>query len=485
MRGCSWRDPLTLTRKTSIPPRPTSPFLAPHEQDPGHGRRRLSPSDHTRWTCCWPGARRCAFCTTRSPGFIPGDGLTGWTAGPISFGATSRRPRTCALRSTVSTGFFTWPLTRTYQPDFHRFLRVNAESAALLFELVVRDHLPVAKIVLASSQSVAGEGAYHCSEHGLVLPGPRPLSRLDASLWDVVCPTCAAPMSPELIDESVCRPHTAYAISKHAAEQLCAALGDRYGIRTACMRYTYVQGPRNSPFNAYSGIARRFALALLGGRPPVCYEDGQQLRDFVNVGDVARANVTVLDDERAVGIFNVGGGRAVTVLDFARLIAGLCESPLSPVVPDGTGSETLGTQSLISAGWRPWAGGRRCRSRRVCASTCRGCVSRPWPGTGWARPMLLWPQPAWYATRVVDDGPGASGSDAEAGRATRWRLRLATATAHRHDAQVHAARGRTANHGARCAAPRLVWVVDLLVNLHHRPGVIPAHFGTGKPWGCG
>ena len=74
-------------------------------------------------------------------------------------------------------------------------------------------------------------------------------------------------------------------------------------------------------YNAYSGIARRFALRLLHGLAPVCYEDGQQLRAYVNVRDVARANVLALEDPRAdFGVFNVCGGRAVTVVEFARIM---------------------------------------------------------------------------------------------------------------------------------------------------------------------
>jgi dTDP-L-rhamnose 4-epimerase len=77
-----------------------------------------------------------------------------------------------------------------------------------------------------------------------------------------------------------------------------------------CLRYTYVQGTRNSFYNAYSGVARIFALRLLHGMAPVCFEDGMQLRDYVNVRDVARANVLVMEDERAnFGVFNAGGRR--------------------------------------------------------------------------------------------------------------------------------------------------------------------------------
>src|SRR5207237_5698395 len=100
------------------------------------------------------------------------------------------------------------------------------------------------------------------------------------------------------------------------------------------MRYTYVQGPRNSFFNAYSGICRIFALRILNGLPPVCYEDGHQLRDYVNVRDVARANVLAMEAPgNGHAVLNVGGGRAVTVLEFARIIIDACGASVERSVP--------------------------------------------------------------------------------------------------------------------------------------------------------
>jgi dTDP-L-rhamnose 4-epimerase len=125
------------------------------------------------------------------------------------------------------------------------------------------------------------------------------------------------------------------------------------------MRYTYVQGTRNSFYNAYSGIARRFALRLLHGLPPVCYEDGRQLRDYVNVKDIARANVLVMEDERAnFQVFNTGGGRAVTVLEFADILIREFKSQLEPLVPGdfrlGDTRHTISDNSKLSAlGWEP------------------------------------------------------------------------------------------------------------------------------------
>jgi len=157
----------------------------------------------------------------------------------------------------------------------------------------------------------------------------------------------------------VISPGTGYGISKYAIELLADRLGHRYAVPTVCMRYTYVQGARNSFYNAYSGVARRFALRLLHGLPPVCYEDGQQLRDYVNAVDVARANVLVMEDDRAnFGVFNVGGGRAVSVLEFAQMILSEFGSHMEPLVPGefrlGDTRHTISDVSRLRAlGWEP------------------------------------------------------------------------------------------------------------------------------------
>jgi len=246
-----------------------------------------------------------------------------------------------------------------YLTDFSRFIHTNAESTALLLELVLERRLPIRKIVLASSQSVAGEGVYECARHGVIRPGPRPIEQLRRGDWELDCPDCGADMRWRLIDEGTCSPHTAYAISKYALELLALNLGRRYGIPTACLRYTYVQGPRNSFFNAYSGILRRFALRLLHGLPPVLYEDGQQVRDYVNVADVARANVLAMEREEAdFGVFNVGGGRPVTVREFAGMVLRAFGSELQPEVPGnfrvGDTRHTISDIGKIRAlGWQP------------------------------------------------------------------------------------------------------------------------------------
>jgi dTDP-L-rhamnose 4-epimerase len=112
-------------------------------------------------------------------------------------------------------------------------------------------------------------------------------------------------------------PQNQYELSKHSEEAIAINLGRRYEIPSVALRYSIVQGPRQSFYNAYSGAMRIFALNLYFNRAPVIFEDGAQLRDYVNIQDVVSANLLALDDERTdFQVFNVGSGRAYSVCEF-------------------------------------------------------------------------------------------------------------------------------------------------------------------------
>jgi len=208
-----------------------------------------------------------------------------------------------------------------YLPDFSRFSDVNVVSTALLYEIIVAEHLDLARVVVASSQSAMGEGLYWCSLDGDQTPGMRPESALAASQWDIPCPECGGPLMMRPTPEHVSNPQNAYGMSKLAEEMVAINLGRRYGIPTVALRYSIVQGPRQSVYNAYSGACRIFCLSYMLGRAPVLYEDGAAIRDYVSIDDVVDANMLVLSDARAAGrIFNVGGGRAVTTREFADIV---------------------------------------------------------------------------------------------------------------------------------------------------------------------
>jgi dTDP-L-rhamnose 4-epimerase len=154
-------------------------------------------------------------------------------------------------------------------------------------------------------------------------------------------------------------PHNQYSMSKFTQEMVALNLGRRYGIPTVAMRYSIVQGPRQSFRNAYSGVLRIFTQQLLNGQAPVCYEDGQQIRDYVSVYDVARANLLALEDARAdYQCFNVGGNRRVSVVDYARLVAQRAGLAIEPKVPGlyrfgDTRHVFSDVSKLGGLGWRP------------------------------------------------------------------------------------------------------------------------------------
>jgi len=256
-----------------------------------------------------------------------------------------------------------------YLPDFSTFFHTNAVSTALLYEVIVGQRLGVRRVVVASSQAVFGEGKYLCRK-GCVdsrfphLPGTHfPSLREDPQLsrgdWDIRCPRCGQRLEPQRTDESVVNPHNSYAISKYTQEMIALNLGRRYGIPTVCLRYSIVQGARQSFRNAYSGILRIFTQRLLSAKPPICYEDGQQMRDYVSVRDVVKANLLVLEDERAdFEVFNVGGDRRVTVLEYARFIARRTGVDIEPQVPGvyrvGDVRHIFSDVSKLKAlGWEP------------------------------------------------------------------------------------------------------------------------------------
>jgi len=212
----------------------------------------------------------------------------------------------------------------TYQdcmPDFSRFLQVNAVSTALLFELIIGHRLPVAKIIVASSQAVYGEGQYRCMDHGHVQPPPRSSRQLQRAAWDVTCTECDESVQPLPLEEHRTNPFNPYAVSKLAQEKTALGLGWLNGIPTVALRYSITQGKRQSLYDHFSGVCRIFCTRALQRLPLIIYEDGHQTRDFVHVDDLVEANMLVLEKDEANGqAFNVGGGCATTILEYARRV---------------------------------------------------------------------------------------------------------------------------------------------------------------------
>src|ERR1700730_5131587 len=217
-------------------------------------------------------------------------------------------------------------------PSFRQLFHVNAVGTAILFELLLEGKTSVRRVVLGSSMAVYGEGKYRCGKDGDVYPQPRSLDALERGIWDPPRPICGGAISPRVTAESVARPTSAYGLSKLAQEEMVRLLGERHGIEWIILRYGAVQG-RAQPFqNAYYGALRIFALRLAHGQAPALLEDGNQLRDFVDVEDVARANVAAINGLPR-GAYNVASGRAHAVIDLARTLLRVAERDLTPETP--------------------------------------------------------------------------------------------------------------------------------------------------------
>ena len=221
-----------------------------------------------------------------------------------------------------------------YMPEIAKFVHVNSLGTAQMLEVIREKHLPIRKIVVASSQAVYSEGAGECPNHGLVFPSVRPVEQLRKGDWEVRCPICGA------ITKSVPTPEnapvageTVYGLTKVDQERLVLLWGRQVGIPTVALRYSCTYGPRQSTFNPYTGVIAIFCTRLLNNLPPVLYEDGEQTRDFSFVEDIARANLLAAETDKLDGLpVNVGSGRGVTIREIAKQVSNALKIDIEPEV---------------------------------------------------------------------------------------------------------------------------------------------------------
>ena len=206
----------------------------------------------------------------------------------------------------------------------------NYGTAVLLQELSTR---PVQRLIVASSMSIYGEGAYATAEGVLVDPGERSLEQLKQGQWDLHAAD-GSPLTPMPTAESKLPSlSSVYALSKFDQERLCLMIGRAYGIDTVALRFFNVFGTRQALSNPYTGVLAIFASRLLNDHPPLIFEDGGQRRDFVSVYDVVQACRLALDAPDAAGqSFNVGSGRSSTVREVAELLAASLGKTIVPEI---------------------------------------------------------------------------------------------------------------------------------------------------------
>ena len=182
---------------------------------------------------------------------------------------------------------------------------------------------------------VYGEGTYKCSICGsLQYPGTRDPMKLKKKVWDHTCPKCNTTLKPQPTSERrPTRPGSIYALSKLQQEEISLLVGKTYDIPTTVLRYFNVYGSRQSMSNPYTGVCAVFSSRILNKKPPVVFEDGLMLRDFVHVKDVARANVMALTSRRSdYQVLNIGSGVFTSILAIARSLIEIYQSKVEPEI---------------------------------------------------------------------------------------------------------------------------------------------------------
>ncbi|PWT93583.1 MAG: nucleoside-diphosphate-sugar epimerase, partial [Blastocatellia bacterium] len=218
--------------------------------------------------------------------------------------------------------------------EIHRYVRANDLGTAVILEAILARQKQIKKLVVASSMSIYGEGAYRCAKCGDVYPQLRPSSQLLERRWEVECPTCNEVLTPVPTKETKpLFPTSVYAVTKQDQEQFCLVVGRSYGIPTVALRYFNVYGTRQALSNPYTGVCAIFSARLLNGNSPMIFEDGEQSRDFVHVSDIVQANLLALESDRAnYEAINVGTGVATSVSEVSRLLAGGLGQNIQPEI---------------------------------------------------------------------------------------------------------------------------------------------------------
>jgi dTDP-L-rhamnose 4-epimerase len=204
--------------------------------------------------------------------------------------------------------------------EIARYVGGNDLGTAVLLEALIER--PVPRLVVASSMSVYGEGAYETAEGVPVRDVRRRPADVRAGIWEPATPSgdrlvCMPTDETKTVDLA-----SIYALTKYAQERSALIIGDAYPIEVTALRLFNVFGPGQALSNPYTGVLANFGARLMHGERPMVFEDGAQRRDFVHVRDVAAAFHLALTAPGVAGeVFNIGSGRSYRIADVARLLA--------------------------------------------------------------------------------------------------------------------------------------------------------------------
>lgn len=200
--------------------------------------------------------------------------------------------------------------------EIDRYVDTNVGGTAKLLNILTNEPHTVRRIVVASSRSIYGEGAYRTESGEIVFPPHRSADDMASGDFDVhldgydeltLIPT---PESARL------HPSSVYGITKQSQEALIMTTAPTIGVEPVALRYQNVYGPGQSLKNPYTGILSIFSTLIRQGKSINIFEDGGESRDFVFIDDVVEATFLACVTPGAGGtVANIGSGAQTTVKD--------------------------------------------------------------------------------------------------------------------------------------------------------------------------
>ena len=219
--------------------------------------------------------------------------------------------------------------------EISRYMSVNTQGTAELLQAVLDAKMTPQKLIVASSMSIYGEGRYQCSKCSReAAPSVRPIGQLKAGKWEISCSFCRGVLRPLPTNESKSSEiNSVYALSKRDQEELCLIYGRTYGVPVTALRFFNIYGTRQALSNPYTGVAAIFAARLINDQAPLVFEDGEQMRDFVSVHDIVRANILAMDHSESDGhVINIGCGKPISIRQVAETLARSLGKDIAPVI---------------------------------------------------------------------------------------------------------------------------------------------------------
>ena len=210
------------------------------------------------------------------------------------------------------------------------YTSVNNYGTAVLLEALIAK--PVARLVVASSMSIYGEGLYRDSDEHVYTSVQRTSAQLERGEWEPVAANGRALVPVPTPESKAPTLSSIYALSKYDQERMCLMTGAAYKIPTIALRFFNVYGRHQALSNPYTGVLAIFASRFLNNKPPLIFEDGNQRRDFVHVKDVVTACRLALESDVDGEVLNIASGRAFTIREVAERMARVLGKQISPEI---------------------------------------------------------------------------------------------------------------------------------------------------------